>query len=91
MASKYRFDLSLFSRFRTEIMGISTIAILLCHASGRGVVLPYILEWLFGFGNIGVDIFLLLSGLSMFYSLNKADRPTLGGWYTKRLVRIVLP
>lgn len=85
------FDLSLLSRYRTELMGVGTIAILLCHASGRGVVLPSILEWLFGFGNIGVDIFLFLSGMGMYYSLHKQDSPTTGAWLRKRLFRVLLP
>lgn len=68
-----RFNLSLLSTYRKELMGVSAIAVILCHANGRGVLLPPILQHVFDFGNLGVDVFLLLSGIGMYFSLGGAD------------------
>lgn len=64
-----RFSFSILSQYRTQLMGIAALGILLCHMSGNGVQLPSILNYIFGLGNFGVDLFLLLSGFSMFHSL----------------------
>lgn len=84
------FDLSLFSTYRKELMGISAIAIILCHASGRGVILPVVLVNIFSYGNLGVDIFLLLSGIGMYFSFNQGKIP-LKLWYKRRYCRILIP
>lgn len=73
------FELGKLSTYRTELMGISAILILVCHASGRGVILPFHLSTLLSFGNIGVDMFLLLSGIGLFYSLEKLYITKQGG------------
>ena len=80
------------SRYRTELMGIATIMILLCHAQPFGVHLPTILNKIFTYGNQGVDIFLFLSGMGLYYSLEKIqDVNQLFYWYKKRYKRILIP
>lgn len=86
----YRINLSWISEFRIPLMGIATVGILLCHAVGRGVVMPDILTYVFNLGNYGVDMFLLLSGMSMHFSL-KSRRYSLEKWYKKRYIKILLP
>lgn len=60
-----------FSKYRTELMGFSAIAILICHTTGNGIVMPQLLSYLLAQGQIGVDIFLFLSGMGLWYSLSK--------------------
>lgn len=79
----------LFSEFRTELMGIATIMILLCHARPNGVTLPDSLLYLLGLGQYGVNIFFFLSGFGIYYSLNYSKNIYL--WYKKRLIRIFIP
>jgi len=63
------------AEYRTEVMGFAIILIMLFHLG----VLP--------FGECGVDIFLFLSGFSMYRSLNK-NKDVLP-FYKKRLLRIL--
>lgn len=90
------FDLGLISNYRTELMGVSCIAILLCHAPGNGVLLPGFLSGILLRGGVGVDVFLFLSGVGMYYSLEKigaldAGSNTLLEWYKRRYLRILIP
>ena len=83
------FNLSLISEYRTEIMGFAALCIILCHANVAGVVTPAPLQYLLGLGNVGVDIFLFVSGLGMYYSLTKRGiinpySRTVNIWYDVR-------
>lgn len=60
---------------RMELMGFAIILIMLFHLG----VLP--------FGECGVDIFLFLSGFSMYHSLSRNDNML--KFYRKRLLRIL--
>lgn len=79
------------SKYRTQIMGIATIFITLCHTtfsiSGMGKELYSI--FISRFMQCGVDIFLLVSGLGCFYSF--ANNPSVGGFYKKRIIRLFIP
>lgn len=59
------------SRFRTQIMGAATIGVILCHAVLWDNELPLLIAKVLSLGNLGVDIFLLVSGMGIFYSLKK--------------------
>ena len=75
-------------------MGIATLMIIACHAPASGVQLPGVVAQLFTFGNFGVDLFLLLSGLGVYYSLRKKPVNTLLGgarFYKRRTTRIFIP
>lgn len=63
------FNLNLISKYRTELMGISAILILICHAAGNNVLMPKWLMYLVAQGSIGVDVFFFLSGMGLYYSL----------------------
>lgn len=58
------------SRYRTELMGLSAVLILICHAYAY-VELPEVVRYMLSLGNMGVDLFLFLSGMGMWYSLSK--------------------
>lgn len=70
-------------------MGVAAIMVILCHIPKYGVEVNGILRLILIYGNIGVDIFLFLSGLGCFFSLSKA--PNLITWYKKRIYRIFIP
>lgn len=79
------------SEYRTEIMGVSAIGIILCHANLAHVAVPSIVKTVLGMGNFCVDVFLFLSGLGICFSLNKDQNYKLGQWYKKRFIRILIP
>lgn len=86
-------NLSAISKYRNEIYGISAIWIVLFHAtSGYG------LDATFGFSfleeieswlrlSFGVDVFLFLSGISLYFSFSK--RPSYDGFIRRRIGRII--
>lgn len=80
----------LLSKFRAELMGIAALMILICHANVNHVALPDILYKLFIFGNLGVDIFLFVSGFGLYYSL-KGRTGSFSKWYKRRYLRILVP
>lgn len=80
------------SKYRRELFGCATICILAVHSIAHQSNLPKLLstvQQILGFGTIGVDIFLLLSGLGLFYSLSK-NKDT-KAFYSRRLIRIFIP
>lgn len=82
----------LLSKYRTELMGVATIMILLCHASATWTTMPYLLKRLLGIGNLGVDLFLLVSGVGIAFSLSRiSSLREIKYWYKKRFLRIIVP
>ena len=84
-------DLSKVSLYRTQLMGIAAILIVLCHASLYGVQMCSVLSTILNIGNIGVDVFLFLSGMGCYYSLNKPKSGGMLSWYKRRFLRIFIP
>ena len=60
-------------------MGIATLLVIFGHSAGNGVVMPEWMESLCGMASVGVDIFLLVSGLGLWYSLNNLKTERLSG------------
>lgn len=62
-------DLSKVSLYRTQLMGIAAILIVLCHASLYGVQMCSVLSTILNIGNIGVDVFFVFvwNGLLLFF------------------------
>lgn len=79
--------------YRYELYGLSALLVIVCHIDGAGCDLSFGNPWLIWFGkfcargDLGVDIFLFLSGLSLFYSWHKS--PDLYSYITKRFKRLV--
>ena len=67
------------SQYRTELMGVATLLVVFGHSAGNGVVMPGWMESLCGLASVGVDIFLLVSGLGLWYSLRSAEATHQGG------------
>lgn len=85
----FKFDLNLLSQYRTPLMGLAALMIVVCHALSYGVEMPGLIASLLERGGLGVDIFLFLSGIGCWYSLSKGTTP--GSWYSKRFMRIFVP
>lgn len=87
-----RSDLSLLFRYRSALMGIAALWILMTHewqiVSQNGDLLFEAERFIKRIGFCGVDIFLLLSGMGMVFSLEKNN---LLRFYYNRLKRIILP
>ena len=77
--------LSNISKYRTHIMGAAMMWIMWFHSAfgGGGEVLHFI----HNIGFYGVDIFLLVSGLGLYFSMRKSK--SVGEFYKKRAVRIL--
>lgn len=78
------------SEYRNEIFGLSAILVIISHAPG--MKLPVYLESvrpLLIHGNIGVDIFLFLSGMGLWFSFSKDQN--IKNFYMKRIRRLLSP
>ena len=85
-----KFNLGLISSNRNTIYGLSMLWIMLFHSTflfSKSWMLP--LLKLKEVGSLGVDIFLFVSGISLYYSLSKGGTPW--DFYLRRLRRILLP
>lgn len=84
----------LFSKYRTLLMGVATILIIIFHFTEDRDIYNY---GYFGFidfyktyiGSCGVDIFLMLSGLGLYYSWKKNSNYK--EFISKRLIKILIP
>ena len=64
-----RYNLGNLSQYRTLLMGMSIIMVLLCHVRMDVTQLPDVVLSILLLGNWGVDIFLLVPGIGMYYSI----------------------
>ena len=78
-------NVNIISKYRSQLMGIAIVLVALFHSNI--VRANNVLDYLCFSGDIGVDMFFFLSGFGMFYAYLK--KPTVQGFYWKRLVRIV--
>lgn len=84
----------IFSKYRTILMGIATLCILFFHYTDDCRIFNYNFEGFNYFFNryvssTGVDIFLFLSGLGLYYSWKKNSQYK--QFISKRLKRIIIP
>ena len=77
----FKYNVKQISEYRTQLMGIATILIFIVHAPDNGVMMPNALKTICALGSLGVDLFLLLSGFGLWYSLNRLfiDKTLMGG------------
>ncbi len=89
-----KLDWSCLSKYRNSIYGVSIILVILFHFLDRvrhlnGVFSEIArLYWIL-IGSVGVDIFLIMSGMSLFYSMKKDSN--VFDFYKKRCKRIIIP
>lgn len=85
------FHWGLVSKYRTEIMGFACIWIMLSH---NFCIWPESTGWywvkrIFQFGNLGVELFLIVSGIGLYFAWQ--NRKSLGQFYQRRYVRLLIP
>lgn len=77
-----------FSKYRAELMGLATLLVLLVHSfECRISYRPDILNLIFKQSFIGVDIFLLISGVGVYWSLAKNESAT--DFWMRRIGKIL--
>ena len=85
---KNEIDYSVLSRRREDLFGLSILSIVyfhFCEVAGGRFTTPYLVL----VRSIGVPIFLMLSGLGLYYSWRR--NPSWKDFYKKRLARVVIP
>lgn len=87
---KKNIELYRLSKYRKELMGFSALLILVCHAYAY-IDLPPLLGYVLSIGNIGVDCFLFLSGMGLWYSLSKFKSGGGKNWYINRYKKLFIP
>ena len=91
---KHRITFKILSDYRTFLMGIAIISIMIFHFTEDCYIYQYMYkgpikiyyEYICA---VGVDIFLMLSGLGLFYSMKKNNKTK--EFYKKRYIRILIP
>lgn len=78
--------IKLLSKYRTQLMGLAMLLILIFHM-GIDVSKINIIRSLKDIGDVGVDIFLLLSGIGLYFSYTKNSDKI--HFYKKRILRIL--
>ena len=89
-----RYSLKSISQTRNIILGFATLFVALFHSQTMYIenifpseAVKNILLYIKNLGNVGVDIFLILSGVGLFYSFSKDS--SIKSFYKKRAVRIL--
>lgn len=83
---KKRFELSSISKYRTELMGIAILGVMLGHITNliyHPKILEQFLRLVHTFG------FIFLSGFGLYFSFSKS--PFLSNFYVKRIKRVYFP
>ena len=91
---KKKLTFEIISKYRGLLMGIAIISILIFHYTEDCQIAKYHYEGLIKIykacvGSSGVDIFLLLSGLGLYYSFKKNSNTK--EFYKKRFIRVLIP
>lgn len=81
-----QFNLQTLSQRRTQIMGFAMLSVVFFHSGFDLVTIPP-LQILKQWGDVGVDMFLLMSGIGIYHSLN--HKPNIPSFLKSRLRRIL--
>ena len=91
MNSKLEKCLFNISKYRTQLMGIAAFWVLAHHMFTElytTVSIPIVTQ-IFARGNIGVDMFLVVSGMGLYVSITK--RNNVMEFYQKRIIKVIIP
>lgn len=91
--SKKIFNWYNLSKYRNAIYGISAVWIIVFHVVGAflestGDFSPFALQ-LFRAGNVGVDVFLIMSGICLYFSLKKTGGKHVFQFYKRRYLKLL--
>ena len=91
MRNKIEYNYSLLSKYRSEIMGIAALCIIVFHSKSALNNQINNQSFLFFIGqlNIGVEFFLIVSGIGLYFSLSK-DNFSFKQYYLKRVLNVYL-
>lgn len=84
--SSTRVNVSILSEQRSPLMGFAILFIMLFHFESHN---PFFHTQFFIIGDIGVDCFLLLSGLGNYYSLSRTEGQSVWQFYKRKILRIL--
>jgi peptidoglycan/LPS O-acetylase OafA/YrhL len=90
----YKQSYSLISKYKGEIMGFAAICVILTHSNGfkfSGKI-GYAVLRIFQQGSNGVDVFLYLSAMGLYYSMKNSpiiNVVSLCDFYKRRIKRIL--
>lgn len=82
------FNYKFISTYRTQLMGFAILWVVFYHSTINLSVVP-ILDPIKSIGYGGVDVFLLLSGLGLYYAYQKSTNVHVITFYKRRLERII--
>ena len=91
MKNRIKADYSLLSKYRSELMGFASILIVLFHSNTvfrYGIYNQYYKIFIYQ-QNIGVEIFLIVSGIGLYFSLSKSNF-NFKEYYIKRILNVYL-
>lgn len=77
------------SKYRNELFGVAAILVLLVHSINYDWPGGRIVEEIFKQGSIGVDIFLFLAGVGLYYSLKRDSN--IKNFMSRRIKRVLIP
>ena len=83
---------SCLSKYRTELMGMSALGVLMTHAPYTDPC-PGWLQRVFSYGGAAVYIFMFLSGMGLYHSLSMRKEQTVSpsAFYRRRLIKVMVP
>lgn len=89
-----KYDWSYLSKYRNSIYGVSIILIIIFHyfilvQNTDGIFATIARRYSLTIGSVGVDIFMIMSGVCLFYSLKRNSN--ILEFYKKRCKRIIVP
>lgn len=79
----------LLSKYRSELMGFACLWVMFHHNHFDWPIALEPLRQFAFYGNLGVDLFLLLSGVGLHFAWQK--KPRLSDFYARRFVRLIVP
>lgn len=79
----------LLSTYRIELFGIAVLGVLLVHSIPSSVTFSSSFVKVLSFGQNGVNMFLFLSGIGLYFSLKNNN--SLTHYYKKRMLRVLIP
>ena len=77
-------------KHRIKLLGVAAAMILICHSTSV-IDFPYILNKIVAYGTVGVYLFAFLSGLGLFFSMQKTDGKRILAFYKRRFERVLVP
>lgn len=96
MSAQSRFNWKILSDYRTQLFGLAIISIIVFHyfedvleVYQTGLLHTVLRLVNYGLGNIGVEIFLFLSGIGLYFSMSRNSH--IGQFYSKRFQRVLVP